>query len=110
MQYLLLFSTLLFFPVTTAVAEGSVNAEKADRYPAEFVRDYQQECMQTSLDEGLTEAEAQNLCSCTIDEFSRQYSLAEFKELTTASATDETAETALIEVGQFCFEQLLYAE
>ena len=111
MQYLLFsLSTLLFFPVTTAVAEGSANAQQANQYPAEFVRDYQQECMQTSLSEGLAEAEAQDLCNCTIDEFSRQYSLAEFKELTTASATDETAETALIEVGQFCFEQLLYAE
>ena len=112
MQYLLFsLSTLLFsLPVTTAVAEGSASAQKANQYPAEFVRDYQQECMQTSLDEGLAEAEAKSLCDCTIDEFSRQYSLAEFKELTAASATDKTAETTLIEVGQFCFEQLLYAE
>ena len=93
-----------------AVAEGSTNAEETNQYPAEFVRDYQQECMQTSLKEGLAEAEAKDLCSCTIDEFSRQYSLEEFKQLTAASATDKASETALVEVGQFCFEQILYAE
>ena len=112
MQYFLfpLSTLLLVLPASVAVAEGSANAQQANQYPAEFVRDYQQECLQTSLSEGLSETEAQNLCDCTIDEFSRQYSLEEFKQLTAASATDKNAETALIEVGQFCFEQLLYAE
>ena len=43
-------------------------------------------------------------------EFERQYSLEEFKQLTIAAATDKQAETALVEVGQFCFEQTLYEE
>jgi len=111
MQYLLfsLFALLLIVP-ERAVAESSTNAPKPDRYPAEFVREYQQECLQTSLEEGLAEVEAKKLCSCTMDEFSSQYSLEEFKQLTAASTTDKAAETALLEVGQSCFEQLLYAE
>jgi len=101
---------LLIASGRVVIAEGSTNAREANQYPAEFVRDYQQECMQTSLEEGLAEAEAKSLCSCTIDEFSRQYSLEEFKELTAASATDRASEATLIEVGQFCFEEILYAE
>lgn len=112
MQYFIfsLSALLLIIPGKIVVAESSANAQEANQFPAEFVRNYHQECMQTSLEEGLAEAEAKNLCSCTIEEFSRQYSLEEFKKLTAASATDQAAETTLVEVGQFCFEQLLYAE
>ena len=111
MQHLL-FSCLLslLLPAQVLLAEGSTNPQESNQYPAEFVSDYQEECLQTSLEEGLAAAEAKDLCSCTIDEFSRQYTLEEFKQVTAASATDKAAETALVEVGQFCFEQLLYAE
>ncbi|MEO1672737.1 MAG: hypothetical protein AAFR77_18495, partial [Cyanobacteria bacterium J06631_2] len=78
--------------------------------PAEFVQQYQQECVQTSIAEGLEEVEAQRLCNCTIKEFQQQYALEEFQQLTVASATDKESETALVDVGQFCFEQLLYEE
>ncbi|MEL6929158.1 MAG: hypothetical protein AAFO95_11025 [Cyanobacteria bacterium J06600_6] len=112
MQYIFYsLSALLFvIPARLAVAESSATPQSPNQYPAEFISDYQQECLQTSLEEGLAEAEAQNLCSCTIEEFSRQYTLEEFKQVTAASTTDRAAETALVEVGQFCFEQLLYAE
>lgn len=93
-----------------AVAEGSVKAQEANQYPAEFVQSYNQECLQTSIEEGLAEAEAQELCDCTINEFERQYTQAEFQQLTAASASDPEAETALVEVGQLCFEQILYEE
>jgi hypothetical protein len=79
-------------------------------YPAQFVRDYSNECLQTSMAEGLEELEARQLCQCTLDEFQKQYSLQEFKKLTAASATDKTAENSLIEVGQLCFESLLYEQ
>lgn len=93
-----------------AVASGLVNNKKAHQYPAEFVQSYNQECMQTSMQEGLDKAEAKRLCDCTINEFERQYSLTEFKRLTAASRTDKASETTLVEVGQFCFEQILYEE
>lgn len=112
MQYFFfsLISLSLLATQGVAFAEGSINPRQANQYPAKFVRDYNQECIQTSLEEGLSEPEAQRLCDCTIDEFERQYNLEEFQQLTSASATDKEAETALVEVGQFCFEQILYEQ
>ena len=93
-----------------AFAEGKVKPQPGNQYPAPFVQGYNQECVKTSIEEGLAEAEAKTLCDCTIKEFEQQYSLEEFQQLTNASATEESAQTALIEVGQFCFEQILYEQ
>lgn len=93
-----------------AVAEGSINSATANQYSADFIENYNQECIQTSMSEGLDETDAQRLCDCTMEEFQRQYSMEEFEQVTLASATDAEAETALVEVGQFCFEQILYEE
>ena len=93
-----------------AVAEGSSNPTETNQYSTDFIQNYKQECIQTSMSEGLDEIDARELCDCTMVEFQRQYSMEEFQQLTLASATDEEAETALVEVGQFCFEQILYEE
>ena len=93
-----------------AFAEGKVRPQQGNQYPASFVKGYNQECIQTSIEEGLAEVEAKKLCDCTINEFQQQYSLEEFQRLTKASTTEDSAQTALIEVGQFCFEQILYEE
>ena len=108
MKYL--YSSLLSLSLLSgvAVAEGTTNPVQANQYSAEFVQNYNQECIQTSMSEGLAQTDAQSLCDCTIDEFQRQYSMEEFQQLISASVTDEEAETALVEVGQFCFEQILY--
>ncbi len=95
---------------TVATGENPPISHTGEAYPAKFVREYSDECMEISMAEGLAEIEAQNLCECTINEFQQQYSLEEFKELTAASATDETAENTLIEVGQLCFESILYEQ
>jgi hypothetical protein len=105
-----LLSLVLLATGGVAVAGGSANPQKAHQYPANFVQSYNQECMQTSMQEGLDKAEAKRLCDCTINEFERQYSLTEFKQLTAASRTDKASENTLVEVGQFCFEQILYEE
>lgn len=105
-----LFSLILLTTSGVAVANGLVNPSKAHHYPADFVQSYNQECLQTSMEEGLEQTEAKRLCNCTIDEFQRQYSLTEFKQLTAASATDKSAQTTLVEVGQSCFEQILYEQ
>ena len=112
MQYFFasLFSLSLLAINSVASAEGTVNKQPAHQYPADFVRDYNQECIQTSLEEGLSEPEAKRLCDCTLNEFERQYNLEEFQQLTSASASDKEAEAALVDVGQFCFEQILYEQ
>lgn len=93
-----------------AIAEGSTKAKKNHQYPTEFVQSYNQECIQTSMGEGLDEAGAKKLCNCTLNKFQQQYSLAEFKQLTVASTTDQQAQNKLVEVGQVCFEQILYEQ
>ncbi|MEM8676468.1 MAG: hypothetical protein AAGF83_21785 [Cyanobacteria bacterium P01_G01_bin.67] len=108
--YFSLLSLSLLAITGVAIAQETNNAQSANQYPAEFVQDYNRECIQTSIEEGLAEAEAERLCDCTINEFEQQYNLMEFQELTAASTTDQEAETALIEVGQFCFEEILYEQ
>ncbi|MEL6496760.1 MAG: hypothetical protein AAFQ41_16820 [Cyanobacteria bacterium J06623_7] len=106
-----LLAGLLFIAPTSLLAnEEAIESAQNHQYPAEFVQDFEGECVETSLAEGLDEADAQKLCKCTISEFENQYSLAEFEQLTAVATTDPTSEAALIEVGQFCFEQILYAE
>lgn len=82
------------------------NASEA--YPPEYVEQYMKECIATSISEGLAEPEAKKLCDCTLAEFQKQYSLEAFKELNAKAKTDETAANQLIEVGQLCFESILY--
>lgn len=108
--YFSLLTFLLLISSSTIATETKNNDDFTETYPPEFVSDYAQECTQTSMEEGLTAKEAQTLCQCTISEFQRQYTLEEFKKLTAASATDETAENTLIEVGQICFESILYEQ
>ena len=80
----------------------------SEPYPAEYTEQYIMDCLSTSMSEGLAEPEAQKLCNCTLKEFQQQYTLSTFKELNTKAKTDEVAANELIEVGQFCFESLLF--
>ena len=102
MQYLL----LTLFLLTNGTAIAQTTDDDSGVYPGEFVRDYNQECIQTSMTEGLESTEAEQLCDCTINKFQSKYSLEEFKQLMAASVRDKKAEMALVEVGQVCFELL----
>ncbi|WP_229639531.1 hypothetical protein [Waterburya agarophytonicola] len=93
-----------------AVAESSIKSDNSARYPEDFAREYITECIQTSMSEGLAEEEAQRLCDCTLNKFQSQYKLEEFKQLTVDSLEDKKAEALLVEVGQICFEEILYEE
>ena len=85
-------------------------AQTPEAYPPEYTQQYLKDCMTTSMTEGLTEPDAKKLCDCTLSKFQQQYSLAAFKELNAKAQTDETAANSLIEVGQLCFESILYEE
>ncbi|MDJ0533956.1 MAG: hypothetical protein QNJ70_15960 [Xenococcaceae cyanobacterium MO_207.B15] len=95
--------TLVFSAIVTKTTKGVSEA-----YSPEYAEKYLQDCQETSMEEGLGEFEAKRLCDCTLREFQQKYTLAEFQQLNSAAATDETASNQLIEVGQFCFEELLY--
>lgn len=93
-----------------ASAENLIKSSDANQYPEEFVQEYATECIQTSMGEGLAATEAEQLCDCTINKFQSQYELEEFKQLTVDSLNDQNAEATLVEVGQVCFEQILYEQ
>ena len=86
----------------------SVTAQTNQEYPQEYSQNYLQECQDTAIAEGLPDIEAESLCSCTLKEFQQKYTLDEFKDLNKRSETDVAASDALIEVGEFCFEEILF--
>ena len=90
----------------TSLAETSSAAPQ--EYPQEYSQNYLQECKATAMTEGLTDIDAEILCKCTLKEFQQKYTLDEFKDLNKRSETDTTASDALIEVGEFCFEEILF--
>ncbi|AFZ35609.1 hypothetical protein Sta7437_2057 [Stanieria cyanosphaera PCC 7437] len=91
-----------------AVAQDNQSQLQTNTYPPEYISEYLQNCVKTSMQEGLLEPEAKTLCDCTLKKFQQKYTLEEFKQLTAASQTDQTASDALVEVGQLCFETILY--
>lgn len=102
----------VFIRVNLSVAEEPIDTnnstETTHQYPQNYVQNYLQDCIETSMTEGLPEEDAQTLCNCTINQFQQKYSLREFKQLAAASQTDENAATSLIEVGELCFEDILF--
>ena len=110
MQYFYSFCLILplFVATNIANAQSPEESSAAAKYDPEFIQQYNQECIQTSMAEGLDSIAAKKLCNCTISKFQQNYTQVEFINLTTSSANDKQAESALIEVGQICFEQALY--
>ncbi|MGK7951566.1 MAG: hypothetical protein AB4368_22965 [Xenococcaceae cyanobacterium] len=102
----------IFTSIELALAEAKISASDLTsttyQYPSDYVQNYTQNCIRTSMEEGLSEEDARTLCDCTLDRFQKKYSLSEFKQLTLDSQTDENAANSLIEVGELCFESILF--
>jgi hypothetical protein len=100
---------IVVFALTIApVCFKSSKAKASEPYPPDYTQKYLQECLATSMTEGLTEPDAKKLCNCTLVEFQKKYSLEAFKELTAKAKNDEAAANELISVGELCFESILY--
>lgn len=69
---------------------------------------YRQQCLQQARGEGLTADVANDLCNCTIKKFRERYSLQQFRDLVQKSKTNRTAQQTLTQVGEACFDQVLY--
>jgi hypothetical protein len=106
------FIVLSFIDRSLVLAEENpvIPSATIHQYPADYIQKYLKDCLQTSMEEGLTEPDANKLCNCTLAQFQARYSLDEFKQLTAKSKTDQMAADALFEVGQSCFETILYEE
>jgi hypothetical protein len=71
---------------------------------------YKQDCLKRSLQEGLPLDAAESVCNCAINEFRKRYSPQQFKEVTQQAETDRAVAEKLREVGEACFEEILYEE
>ena len=69
---------------------------------------YHQECVIQSQQQGLPLESAQTVCKCTISEFRNKYTTETFKELTQQVKTNKETARELREVGETCFEKILF--
>jgi hypothetical protein len=71
---------------------------------------YRKECLQRVTRQGLRGQVAQDICNCAINKFRSRYSIAQFQNLIQKSKTNKTAARTLSDVGEACFEEVLYQE
>lgn len=69
---------------------------------------YNQQCIARSQKEGLAFDAAKTVCDCTIKTFRQKYNTEKFKEITKKSQTDKKIANQLREVGEACFEEILF--
>jgi hypothetical protein len=70
--------------------------------------EYKATCIQRARQEGLTQDVALDVCNCTIQKFKSLYSLPQFQNIVKKSKTDKAAARRLSDVGEACFESVLY--
>jgi hypothetical protein len=71
---------------------------------------YENECLDRAQKEGLPPYAAQSLCDCTIKQFRKTYTAEKFKELNQQAKTNQEIANKLREVGESCFEDLLFED
>lgn len=67
-----------------------------------------QECLQESQKQGLTPETAKTVCNCTMKEYRKRYTAEKFKEVVKQSQTNSKIAKELREVGESCFETILF--
>lgn len=91
-----------------AVQKKQANSSVTQPTNAASFEDYKKECLQRATQEGLPKDIAEDLCQCTMTQFRQQYSIDKFRELVRKSKTDKNAQRTLSNVGESCFEEILY--
>ncbi|WP_330204799.1 hypothetical protein [Cyanobacterium sp. Dongsha4] len=69
---------------------------------------YNEQCLVRSQKEGLHAEAAKSVCDCTIKTFRNKYTTQKFREITKKSETDKKIANQLREVGEICFEEILF--
>jgi hypothetical protein len=117
----LLYISISILPLTLSMLGTSASQASQSKRPnpqrtsqtisAQYSFDnYRQECLQRASREGLPTETANELCSCTISSFRNRYTIQQFRTLVQKSKTDKAAAQTLSEVGEACFEQVLYEQ
>lgn len=67
-----------------------------------------QECLKESQKQGLPPETAKTVCNCTMKEYRKRYTAEKFKEVVKQSQTNSKIAKELREVGESCFETILF--
>lgn len=69
---------------------------------------HKKDCLNASQSEGLPAKTAETVCDCAITNFRKKYTPEKFADLTTQSKTNPSIKAKLREVGEACFENILF--
>lgn len=75
---------------------------------AEIWCDYKMDCFKEAQIQGLPKDFIKTVCDCTINDYIKNYNIQEFQLLTTQAKTNPDIKAQLQEVGEICFENILY--
>jgi hypothetical protein len=70
--------------------------------------DYQKDCLKRVRQQGLADDVGLDICKCTMTQFRSQYNIQQFRNLVQKAKADKTIARKLSEVGEACFEKVLY--
>ena len=94
-------------PVSPFAQNYTSQPKPKDHYPQKIVKAYLNGCSQRSVQEGLTQQQAEIVCQCTINRFQSQYSFDQFLKLYTQAQKTKESPDEFVDVGIDCATQLL---
>ena len=96
-------SGLFAFQNTTTAKTSEVRYQ----YPQAEQQAYLKTCQQVSLQQGLTQQQAEPLCQCTLEQLKKQYTVDRFRELyQEATSQSDYIPTEFLKIGMLCVDQL----
>ncbi|MBE9127509.1 MULTISPECIES: hypothetical protein [unclassified Coleofasciculus] len=89
------------------VTYGTIPAAKAqNKYPPQVVTNYMRGCQQSAVNGGLSEAQAERVCACTINRFQARFTIEQFRELLQRARETGGQPQELVEIGQACAQEV----
>lgn len=104
-----LISLLFFslFPVTAQPLKQGNSTTTQPTNPNATFEDYKKECIAKVKKDTILKDFAEELCTCTMNEFRKKYSLDQFRALVRNSQSDKTARRTLESVGEECAADII---
>lgn len=101
-------STTFTFPLLAAPKQPSKAPSLTPIASVNSFEDYHKECIKRVHQQGLAEDIGQDICKCTMTQFRSQYNIQQFRNLVQKAKTDKPSARQLSDVGEACFEKVLY--
>lgn len=71
---------------------------------------HKKDCLEESDQQGLPPDVAESVCNCSINEFKKRYTIQQFENLTRQAENNPSIKQKLTDVGEACFENILFEE